>query len=228
MHVAATNPVALDAAGVDPATIEREKADAAREERRQARPRASQKIVESGLKSYYKEVTPARAGLRPRAVEDRRAGAEGSRGRRSARRSRIRASSAMRSARASRRRGERLRRRGGRSRRPGLRRLSRDGGACSRRFRIATPGSQEGARDDRTRSRRVLVKLSGEALMAPDGYWLNPQTLRRSPRTRPGGQRRVRDRRRHRRRQRHPRRPHERGRLDRPGDRRFHGHARRR
>ncbi len=29
-----------------------------------------------------------------------------------------------------------------------------------------------------TRSfRRVLVKLSGEALMAPDGYWLHPQTL---------------------------------------------------
>jgi uridylate kinase len=25
--------------------------------------------------------------------------------------------------------------------------------------------------------RRVLVKLSGEALMAPDGYWLDPQTL---------------------------------------------------
>ena len=25
--------------------------------------------------------------------------------------------------------------------------------------------------------RRVLVKLSGEALTAPDGYWLNPQTL---------------------------------------------------
>ena len=24
---------------------------------------------------------------------------------------------------------------------------------------------------------RVLVKLSGEALIAPDGYWLNPQTL---------------------------------------------------
>jgi uridylate kinase len=26
-------------------------------------------------------------------------------------------------------------------------------------------------------TRRVLVKLSGEALIAPDGYWLNPQTL---------------------------------------------------
>lgn len=25
--------------------------------------------------------------------------------------------------------------------------------------------------------RRILVKLSGEALMAPDGYWLDPQTL---------------------------------------------------
>jgi uridylate kinase len=26
-------------------------------------------------------------------------------------------------------------------------------------------------------SQRILVKLSGEALIAPDGYWLNPQTL---------------------------------------------------
>ncbi|PIK71674.1 UMP kinase, partial [Methylobacterium frigidaeris] len=25
-----------------------------------------------------------------------------------------------------------------------------------------------------TRFRRVLVKLSGEALAAPDGYWLHP------------------------------------------------------
>lgn len=30
---------------------------------------------------------------------------------------------------------------------------------------------------DRSTIRRVLVKLSGEALIAPDGYWLNPQTL---------------------------------------------------
>lgn len=28
-----------------------------------------------------------------------------------------------------------------------------------------------------TQFRRILVKLSGEALMAPDGYWLDPQTL---------------------------------------------------
>lgn len=28
-----------------------------------------------------------------------------------------------------------------------------------------------------TKFRRVLVKLSGEALAAPDGYWLHPQTL---------------------------------------------------
>ena len=25
--------------------------------------------------------------------------------------------------------------------------------------------------------KRVLVKLSGEALLAPDGFWLSPQTL---------------------------------------------------
>src|SRR5689334_16131726 len=28
-----------------------------------------------------------------------------------------------------------------------------------------------------TTFRRILVKLSGEALMAPDGYWLDPQIL---------------------------------------------------
>src|SRR6478735_1224410 len=27
------------------------------------------------------------------------------------------------------------------------------------------------------KNQRILVKLSGEALIAPDGYWLNPQTL---------------------------------------------------
>ncbi len=37
-----------------------------------------------------------------------------------------------------------------------------------------------------TRFRRVLVKLSGEALAAPDGYWLHPPTLPRSPTTSPG------------------------------------------
>src|SRR4051794_6617041 len=56
MHVAATNPMALDAAGVDPATVERESA-ILREKNAGKPDNVMQKIVESGLKSYYKEVT---------------------------------------------------------------------------------------------------------------------------------------------------------------------------
>ena len=56
MHVAATNPVALDASGVDPATVERESA-ILRDKNAGKPDNVMQKIVESGLKSYYKEVT---------------------------------------------------------------------------------------------------------------------------------------------------------------------------
>jgi elongation factor Ts len=55
MHVAATNPMALDPAGIDPATIAREKAVLA--EKNAGKPaNVLEKIIESGLKSYYKEV----------------------------------------------------------------------------------------------------------------------------------------------------------------------------
>jgi elongation factor Ts len=54
MHVAATNPVGLDLASVDPATLEREKAILA--EKNQGKPaHVLEKIVESGMKSYAKE-----------------------------------------------------------------------------------------------------------------------------------------------------------------------------
>lgn len=56
MHVAAMNPLAIDPTGIDPATIEREKAILL--EKHQGKPaNVQEKIVESGLKSYYKEVT---------------------------------------------------------------------------------------------------------------------------------------------------------------------------
>jgi elongation factor Ts len=55
MHVAATNPVAIDASGIDPATIAREKAILL--EKHQGKPANVQdKIAESGLKTYFKEV----------------------------------------------------------------------------------------------------------------------------------------------------------------------------
>ena len=56
MHVAAMNPAALDASGVDAAVVERESA-ILREKNAGKPDHVMQKIVESGLKSYYKEVT---------------------------------------------------------------------------------------------------------------------------------------------------------------------------
>jgi elongation factor Ts len=57
MHVAATNPLALDSAGLDPETVKREKDVLADKYRQQGKPEnVIEKIVESGLKTYYKEV----------------------------------------------------------------------------------------------------------------------------------------------------------------------------
>ena len=57
MHVAATNPQALDPAGLDPEVVKREKDVLADKYRQQGKPEnVIEKIVESGLKTYYKEV----------------------------------------------------------------------------------------------------------------------------------------------------------------------------
>jgi elongation factor Ts len=57
MHVAATNPQALDPAGLDPAVIKREKDVLADKYRQQGKAEnVIEKIVESGLKTFYKEV----------------------------------------------------------------------------------------------------------------------------------------------------------------------------
>ena len=55
MHVAASSPIALDPQGIDPATIAREKSVLA-EKNAGKPPHVLEKIVESGLKTYYKEV----------------------------------------------------------------------------------------------------------------------------------------------------------------------------
>jgi len=55
MHIAAASPLALDASGVDPATVARERAVLA--EKNASKPaNVIEKIVESGLKTFYKEV----------------------------------------------------------------------------------------------------------------------------------------------------------------------------
>jgi elongation factor Ts len=57
MHVASANPQAIDPSGLDPATIEREKAVLADKAKAQGKPaNVIEKIVESGLKTFYKEV----------------------------------------------------------------------------------------------------------------------------------------------------------------------------
>jgi elongation factor Ts len=56
MHIAAMNPIAVDASGVDAGVLEREKAILL--EKHQGKPaNVQEKIIESGLKSYFKEVT---------------------------------------------------------------------------------------------------------------------------------------------------------------------------
>src|SRR6187455_876589 len=57
MHVAAANPQAVDPSGLDPANVTREKDVLAEKFKAQGKPAAMiEKIVESGLKTYYKEV----------------------------------------------------------------------------------------------------------------------------------------------------------------------------
>jgi elongation factor Ts len=57
MHVAATNPQALDSSGLDPAVVNRERDVLAEKFKAQGKPAAViEKIVESGLKTFYKEV----------------------------------------------------------------------------------------------------------------------------------------------------------------------------
>ncbi|HVV40820.1 MAG TPA: translation elongation factor Ts [Nitrobacter sp.] len=58
MHVASTNPLAIDPSGVDPAVVKREKDILADKFRQQGKPEAMiEKITESGLKTFFKEQT---------------------------------------------------------------------------------------------------------------------------------------------------------------------------
>jgi elongation factor Ts len=57
MHVASANPQAIDVSGLDPAAVEREKNILAEKFKAQGKPaNVIDKIVESGLKTFYKEV----------------------------------------------------------------------------------------------------------------------------------------------------------------------------
>jgi elongation factor Ts len=57
MHVASANPLAIDSSGLDAAAIEREKGVLAEKAKAQGKPaNVIDRIVESGLKTFYKEV----------------------------------------------------------------------------------------------------------------------------------------------------------------------------
>jgi elongation factor Ts len=57
MHVAAANPLAIEPSGLDPELVKREKDVLADKYRQQGKPEnVIEKIVESGLKTFYKEV----------------------------------------------------------------------------------------------------------------------------------------------------------------------------
>jgi elongation factor Ts len=57
MHIASANPQAIDPTGLDPTTVQREKDVLADKFRQQGKPEnVIAKIVESGLKTFYKEV----------------------------------------------------------------------------------------------------------------------------------------------------------------------------
>ena len=86
MHIASSNPIALDAAGVDPAVVKREKDILADKFRQQGKPEAMiDKITEVGPENLLQGADPARAAVHLRRQEECRAGPEGSRrqGRRS-------------------------------------------------------------------------------------------------------------------------------------------------
>ena len=78
MHVAAASPVALDASGVDPATVARERAVLA--EKNAGKPaNVLEKIVESRVEDLLQGGLPLRSGLRPRSGQNRRPGNQGGR-----------------------------------------------------------------------------------------------------------------------------------------------------
>jgi elongation factor Ts len=57
MHIAAANPQSIDSSGLDPAVIQREKGVLSEKAKAQGKPdNVVEKIVESGLKTFYKEV----------------------------------------------------------------------------------------------------------------------------------------------------------------------------
>ena len=111
MHVAASNPQAIDASGLDPAVVTREKDVLADKFKAQGKPaNVIDKIVEFGLKTFYKEVCLLEQVYVHEPRQERRAGAQGSR-RQSRRTDQDHRFRALRARRGNREAGNRFRRR---------------------------------------------------------------------------------------------------------------------
>ena len=214
-------------------TVARERAIFAEQARESGKPEAIiEKMVEGRLRKFYEEAVASEAGLRHRQRAHGRDGAEGRGEGRRRRRSRSPSSSSSASARASQTRTEAADGivtvsavEAGRE----LRGRRRDLSAPLSYADSAAPLQRRKVRGStmppRPKPKRVLLKLSGEALLgnlALRHRRHGADPLRRRDRRR--GPRRHGNRRRDRRRQHLPRRG-DRGQGRRPGHRRPHGHA---
>ena len=174
MHVAASNPQAIDSSGLDPALVRREKDVLADKAKAQGKPaNVIDKIVESGLKTFYKEVClldqpfvhddKKSVAQALKEAEGKVGGADQGHG-----------LCALRAGRGHRAAGQRFRRRG---RGNGGKELTRRRPAAVR----CEDGCERARRDAMAEPiyRRVVVKVSGEALMGPDGFGIHQPTLER-------------------------------------------------
>ena len=174
MHIAAANPQAVDVDGLDPAFVERERAVLTEQAKESGKPDARHREDGRGpLAQILRGGRAAVAGLRPRSGDDRRQGACRDRRERPARRSRSPASIASPLARGSTGPTAISRRK--------LRGAAASGSLSRRREadRLDARSNGDAQRADRLRYRRVLVKLSGEALMGENGYGIDVDVLNR-------------------------------------------------
>ncbi len=176
MHVAAANPQAVDSTGLDPALVAREKDVLADKAKASGKPaNVIEKIVESGLKTYYKEVCLLDQAYIHRRGQERQPGAEGS-GRPRRRADQGHRLRALRARRGYRKAGIGFRRRSSGRRRSRLnsRRLKaikhaaalRDGAIASWAS-LATVASSSSSRERRWRAPKVSVSISRPSIVSP-------------------------------------------------------------
>ena len=189
MHVASANPQAVDPSGLDPATVEREKNVLADKFKAQGKPgqrdRQDRRVRAEDL---LQGSLPARAALHLRRQEERGAGRQGGRGARSARRSRSAASCASRSAKASSGQAAisaaKSRPLPARTKARQCRRIRPSSWVSPRKYDspITLTRNRRRGRDipmAKPKYRRVIVKLSGEALSGPEKFGIHQPTIDR-------------------------------------------------